>query len=178
MGVPAPTALEISSISTFVTAIQPSVQSLTPCATPQPAEAVRQAVTMISPPGDTAPCAGLHPVVVTGIGDIQRAVEPAPGIVPIHNVGPLRGLVITFLLLGSNRVSTESDFVSLENPVSAHQRQCSLFFHHHHAASPGIGGQLIFSRDWQGEEQHPKSKHLTVHAADYGRPPGAWNATL
>jgi len=86
--------------------------------------------------------------------------------------------MIAFLLLGPHRVSAESDFVSLENLVSAHQRERPLSFHQHHAVGPGIGGQLFCSRDWQREEQRPKSKPVAVHAADYSRPPGAWNATL
>ena len=53
IGVPSATARQISSISSFVTAMQPSVQSRRRCALPSQPKPLGNPCTMMSPPGST-----------------------------------------------------------------------------------------------------------------------------
>ena len=168
MGVPSATAFQISA---FVTAIRPSVQSFARCV-------FRRAVHHDLAARRHALCGGPRPVLIVRVGDVQRAVELALGIVAMGNVGAFRGLVVALLPLGSNRVSAERDLLSLEQLVSAHQRERSFFFQDVHAVSPGIRRQPIFSRRWYREKRHPNSKQVAVHDADYSHPSGMPNARL
>jgi hypothetical protein len=119
-GVSKATSGQISSISSLVTAIQPSSRFADVLRQPSilGAQSVNLDVTAVA----YAEFAGVLPVVRVGIGSMKRTMELAGGFLLINNVQTFRRFVLTDALFGSDGLPAERDLVRFQHRAATHQR--------------------------------------------------------
>ena len=136
--VPTATRGQISSISSLVTAMQPSVQSFRRCAAPTKPN-LAQAVDFDVATGADAELASVFPVLCIGLGEMKGAVEDTRGIFAVDDVESFGSFVIALALLRAHGLATEGDLVCSEHRTATHGRSVRLLFSMT-MRSAGLGG--------------------------------------
>jgi hypothetical protein len=143
----------------------------------EPSKAVWQAVEKhVSARGDLELSrVDLRPFV--RIGDVNGAIEPALAVSAIEDIVPFRRLMIAFLSFGTDGISAEGDFVTLQHSLLAHQRQDSLALDDDYAIGSGPGRQRLLSggvnhhSDSRNDADERAGSHNRIIAPEFG--PGA-----